>query len=298
MKVLVTGATGYIGRHLVPRLLDAGHEIRALSRAPRKVRRLPWSDRVEVVRGDLLNLESLYPALKGVDAAYYLVHSMYQGRSFPLWDRQCAENFIAAGERLQRVIYLGGLTPREQRDVSAHLSSRAEVGQLLRDALPTLEFQAGPVLGRGSASYDMIHHVVSSFPVLVRPPWAKHIVHTIAVDDMLGYLASSLEGAATGVIQVGSEAHPFLDLMRIYAEERGLFRPVVPAPPINPDVAALGVYLFTPVSLDIAEPLLHGALHDLPADTRRAREVFPLISPRSYRESIRAAIAAEQEPTP
>ena len=199
MIVLVTGATGYIGGRLVPRLLAAGHEVRVLVRAWDSVRGRPWESKVRVVRGDLLNADdaaALDDALRGVDAAYYLVHSMYAGSGFAERDRQAAGNFVAAVRRtsgatnprdatkctaatqalqprLPHLIYLGGLQPDDEGKRSGHLSSRAEVGRILADGLPghTTEFRAGPIIGSGSASFEMVRYLTERLPVMVTPRW-------------------------------------------------------------------------------------------------------------------------------
>ena len=163
MKVLVTGATGYVGGRLVPRLLENGHDVRVMVRDPARVSGRPWAASVEVVQGDIENPESLGPAIDGVDTAYYLIHLMGAGSDFALRDRRAAENFVAAGQNLRHVIYLGGLLP-EAADVSKHLASRAEVGEILRQGLPTTEFRAGPVVGSGSASFEMVRYLTERLP--------------------------------------------------------------------------------------------------------------------------------------
>jgi uncharacterized protein YbjT (DUF2867 family) len=154
MRVLVTGATGYVGGRLVPELLDRGHEVSVLTRGPERVRDRPWGSRVEVHEGDLLEPASLEGVFDDVDAAYYLVHSMHAGEGFAERDRQAARNVAEAAAGIDHLVYLGGLLPDEGTE-SEHLASRAEVGRILREALPTTELRAGPVIGSGSGSFKI-----------------------------------------------------------------------------------------------------------------------------------------------
>lgn len=173
MKVLVTGATGYVGGRLLQRLLERDVDVRVLVRDPERARGRSWSDRVEIVQGDLLDRASLARALGGVHVAYYLVHSMCGVDDFAATDRRAAHNFVTEGRHLRQVIYLGGITPTEtpDRSRSEHLHSRYEVGRILREGLPTTELRAGPVIGSGSASLEMVRYLTE------RPPSAP------ALDD-------------------------------------------------------------------------------------------------------------------
>ncbi len=166
MKILVTGASGYIGGRLVRVLLERGHQVRVLVRDADQVRGRRWADQVGVHVGDLTRLETLTSLCQGVDVAYYLVHSMMDGADFARRDRQAAENFAAVAGGLRHLIYLGGLLPRSAK-VSRHLGSRAEVGSLLRERLPTTELRAGPIIGSGSASFEMVRYLTERPPVMV-----------------------------------------------------------------------------------------------------------------------------------
>ncbi|MEJ2542154.1 MAG: NAD(P)H-binding protein [Gemmatimonadota bacterium] len=170
MNVLVTGATGYIGGRLVPLLLARGHSVSVLVRDARRLASKPWANEAEVVQGDAHDPSALERALEGMDAAYYLVHSMCTGPDFATRDRRGAETFVQVGRGLRQVIYLGGILPRggEGRD-SKHLRSRAEVGEILRAGLPTTEIRAGPIIGSGSASFEMVRYLTERLPVMVAP---------------------------------------------------------------------------------------------------------------------------------
>lgn len=289
MKVLVTGATGYIGGRLVPRLLDRGHLVRVTVRDPTRIAGKPWAAQVEVVRGDIEDPSTLGPVVEDIDAAYYLIHLMDSGKGFARRDRQAAHNFVSAASRVKRVIYLGGLLP-EADDVSDHLSSRAEVGEILRDGLPTVEFRAGPVIGSGSASFEMVRYLTERLPAMVAPKWILNDVQPIAVRDILDYLLSALDRGSTGVYNVGATAMSFKAMMEVFADVRGLRRVIVPVPVLAPGLAALWVGLVTPIPNRLAVPLIEGVVHPVVADSSRAREDFPKIDPLAYRRAVERAL--------
>jgi len=294
VKVLVTGATGYIGGRLVPLLLEKGHQVRVMVRDPGRVAHRLWADQVEIVRGDVEDPATLPAALDGIDAAYYLIHLMGSGRGFVHRDRLAAQNFVAAAGQLQQTIYLGGLLP-EADDVSDHLSSRAEVGEILRDGLPTAEFRAGPVIGSGSASFEMVRYLTERLPAMVAPKWILNDVQPIAVRDILQYLLLALERNARGVYNVGTEPMSFKAMMQVFAEVRGLRRLIVPVPVLAPKLAALWVGLVTPIPNRLAVPLIEGVVHPVVADSSRARRDFAEVEPLSYRDAVAIALRRPEE---
>ncbi len=299
MKILVTGATGYIGGRVVRRLLEwTEHEVRVLARNPVSARARPWASRVEIVEGDLGDRDSLRRALDGVDVAFYLVHSMYGGTDFEARDRELARNFVEEGRNLRQVIYLGGIVPggRSGAAVSEHLGSRAEVGAVLRDGLPTTEFRAGPIIGSGSASFEMVRYLTERLPVMITPKWVRNEVQPISVGDVQRYLIGAVgRPETTGVIDIGTEPVTFRGMMEIYAEVRGLPRQIIPVPVLAPGLAALWVGLVTPIPNSLAVPLVEGVVEPVVGDTARARELFPEITPMEYREAVsRALVRIEQ----
>lgn len=289
MRILVTGATGYIGGRLIPELLKKGHHIRALVRDPSRIQGRPWTNQIEVTKGDLLDSAGLSDAFADIDAAYYLIHSMREGRHFEERDQKAAHNFVAAAKDVSHVIYLGGLLPR-QKTPSAHLQSRAEVGRILRENLPATEFRAGAIIGSGSASFEMIRYLTERLPIMVAPRWILNQIQPLAVRDVLQYLVSALDQTPAGVVDVGAEPLTFEEMLTEYAKVRGLKRLIFPVPVLAPRLAGLWVGLVTPIPRTMAMPLVQGILHPLLADTQKARTLFPQISPISYRAAVELAL--------
>jgi uncharacterized protein YbjT (DUF2867 family) len=269
---LVTGATGYIGGRLVPELLAAGYGVRCLARSPDKLRDHPWADRVDIVRGDVTDEESVRAALRGVDVAYYLVHALGTGRGFEETDRRAARVFgrSARDAGVRRIVYLGGLTPAgvpEDR-LSPHLRSRAEVGRiLLGSGVPTAVLRAAVVLGSGSASFEMLRYLTERLPVMVTPSWVHTRIQPIAVRDVLRYLTGSagLPADVNRAFDIGGpDVLTYRDLMRRYAAVAGLPRRLIlPVPVLTPSLSSYWVGLVTPVPPAIARPLAESLRHEV-----------------------------------
>jgi len=266
LRCLVTGATGYIGGRLVPRLLDSGFEVRALARNPDKLAAVPWRTRIDVARGDLGDVASLEAAFAGIDVVYYLVHSMGFEKDFAAEERRAAQNVVTAARLtgVRRIVYLSGLHP-EGADLSTHLGSRTTVGEILiASGIETIVLQAGVVVGSGSASFEMVRHLTDRLPVMTTPKWVHNKIQPIAIRDVLHYLVA----AATCPIPAsrtwdigGPDVLEYGDMMQIYAEVAGLRpRRILVLPVLTPRIAALWVGLVTPIPSGLARPLVE-SLH-------------------------------------
>ena len=289
MKVLVTGATGYIGGRLIPDLLERGYLVRVLVRDHSRIEGRAWVDKVQVAVGDLLEPDTLKGVFSGIDAAYYLVHSMYGGKGYRERDRRAAYNFVQKAKNLKHVIYLGGLFPEAEK-TSDHLKSRQEVGRILRENLRTTEFRAGPIIGSGSASFEMVRYLTERLPVMIAPRWINHGVEPIAVTDVLNYLTDALDIKPAGIIDIGADRQTFKNMMYGYARVRGLKRRIITVPVLAPKLAALWVGLVTPISNSLAVPLVEGIIHPVVGDTRKARNLFPHIKPAPYVNAVERAL--------
>ena len=286
----MTGATGYVGGRLIPRLLGPGRSVRVLVRDPGRVEGRPWASHVEVLAGDLHTGRGLDGALSGVHTAYYLVHSMSGGTDFAAQDRRAAERFAQAAKAsgVRHIVYLGGILP--ENTASEHLASRAEVGGILAASVPTTEFRAGPIVGSGSASFEMVRYLTERLPLMVAPAWIDHEVQPIAIRDVLAYLTLALEKGPQGVIDIGADRLTFRRMVETYAELRGLRRRILTVPALLPHLAARWVGALTPIPNALAVPLVQGMMQSLAADTTRAREVFPVVAPIDYRTAVSLAL--------
>lgn len=296
LRVLVTGATGYVGGRLIPRLLEAGHTVTVLVRDAARITGRNWLDEVSVIEGDLLEGSGPWSSqLQSFDAAYYLVHSIYSGAKFGELDQTAAENFARAAASVPLVIYLGGLMP-DTPNPSPHLKSRAETGEALRRHLPVTEFRAGPIIGSGSASFEMVRYLTERLPIMVAPRWISNAVQPIAVRDVLSYLVAALDKEPMGIVEIASPTHlTFREMMLGYAKARGLTRSITALPVLTPGLAARWIGLVTPISNKLAVPLIEGVVHPLLANTERAEADFPRIKPIEYQQAVELAVAKTDE---
>jgi uncharacterized protein YbjT (DUF2867 family) len=299
--VLVTGATGYIGARLVPRLLEAGHRVRCLVRQARKLDGRPWAadPRVEIVECDMAaaTVEDLAAAMANCGAGFYLVHAMLSaGEDYAREDRSMAARFAEAAGRagLTRILYLGGLGETGQ-DLSEHLSSRREVEALLASGpVPLTVLRAAMIIGSGSASFEILRYLVERLPVMVTPRWVQTECQPIAIRNVLLYLVGCLDEPRTvgRTLDIGGPGIvTYRALMRIMAEERGLMRRlVIPVPVLTPRLSALWIHLVTPLSRHIAMPLAEGLRNRVVCRDDEAVRLVPqrLLTPR---EAIAAALA-------
>jgi uncharacterized protein YbjT (DUF2867 family) len=294
--ILLTGATGYVGGRLLPLLVADGWRVRCLARQPDHLSpRVPAG--VEVVQGDLLDAASLSAAMQGVEAAYYLVHSMGATGDFEEQDRIAAENFAAAahGAGVQRIIYLGGLGENEP-DLSAHLRSRHEVGERLRaHAVPVIEFRASIIIGSGSLSFEMIRALVERLPVMVMPRWVRVTAQPIAIGDVLAYLRAALSLKLAGSVMVeigGPDQVSYGELMREYARQRGLRRWMIPVPLLTPRLSSLWLGLVTPLYARVGRKLVDSLRHPTVVRDDSVQRLFP-IRPIGLGEAIARALRNE-----
>jgi uncharacterized protein YbjT (DUF2867 family) len=291
-RILLTGATGYIGGRLLRSLEEGGHLVRCLARQPAKVATTRAT--TEVVAGDCLDEASLGRALAGVRSAYYLVHSMAAGADFADLDRRAADNFGRAAARagVQRIVYLGGLTDSTGA-VSAHLQSRAETGDVLRaGGVPVIEFRASVVIGAGSLSFQMIQALVERLPVMVCPRWVATLTQPIAIDDVVAYLVAALDLPDTGstLFEIGGpEVVSYGDMMREYARIRGLRRLLLPVPVLTPHLSGLWLALVTPAQARVGRALVEGLKTATIVRSNEARKAFD-IEPMGLHASFAKAI--------
>jgi uncharacterized protein YbjT (DUF2867 family) len=293
--VLVTGATGYIGGRLVGRLLTAGYQVRTVVRDPSRLQGRPWTDCVEVVQGDVLNGDTLPAAMEGVDAAYYLIHSMRDGADFHYRDLLAAHNFgVAAREaELQRIIYLGGLGEPDDL-LSQHLRSRQQTGAVLRDSgVQVTEFRAAVIVGSGGISFEMIRHLTERLPLMICPRLIYTQVQPIGLRNVLQYLVAALSLPQSGgeIIEIGgADVMTYAELFTEYAAIRGLRRGIIVIPLLPPRLFAHLVHFLTPVPLSIARPLIEGLPNEVIVRADAAQRLFPGIKPMTYRVAVERAL--------
>ena len=293
--ILVTGATGYIGGRLVPRLLYMGYRVRCLVRDPARLQGRSWVDEVEIAAGDVLQPESLAPAMQGVQVAYYLVHSMAAGAGFAERDLGAATSFSAAASAagIKRIIYLGGLAEASP-NLSKHLRSRQQTGDALRSSdVPVTEFRAGVIVGTGSLSFEMIRYLTERVPVMICPRWVYTRTQPIGIREVLEYLTAALAAPKSSgrVIEIGgSEVVTYGEMMMTYAKVRGLKRWMVPVPFLTPRLSSHWVNLVTPIPAVIARPLIEGLRNESVVKDFSARDLFPAIQPVGYRTSVERSL--------
>lgn len=293
--ILVTGATGYIGGRLVPRLLELGYCVRCLVRDPNRLQGRNWLNHIEVVSGDALIPGTLTEAMKDVSVAYYLIHGKQGGAIDAKRDLEVARNFAEAAEEagIERIIYLGELVD-SAADLSPYLRARHETGYILRHGrVPVTEFRAGMIVGSGSALFEMIRYLTEREPVLICPAWFFSQAQPIAVRDVLSYLIEALESSESigRVIEIGGATRlTYAEMLLGYAKERGLKRWLIRTPFFVPHISAYWVHMVTPIHWRVVLPLIEGLRARLIIRDEAARKLFPQIKPMDFQTAVHLAL--------
>ncbi len=296
MKVLLTGANGYIGRRLKQTLLNEDVSLRLLVRNPKS---LDPDLELEVAQGDTFDIPSLELALEGVDVAYYLIHSL-QDKDYKNLDKRSAQNFLDAAikQGVKRIIYLGGLGVKEE--ASEHLLSRIETGEILSsrpDKIETIWIRAGVIIGSGSASFEIIRHLTEKLPVMVTPKWVNTLAQPIGVDDVIHYLNDSKDLIIDNnlVVDIGSEKMTYKEMMLGCAKALGLRRWIVPLPVLTINLSSYWLNLFTPVPYIVARSLIEGLSSEVVVQNDNAKRYFSHIKPIRFEEAVQKAIREMEE---
>ena len=301
-RILVTGATGYIGGRLIPRLLKKGYRIRAASRTLDKLQSRQWANHpgVELFAGDMQELSDVEKMVEGCDIVYYLVHSMVAGQqNFEKADKISAENMVLAAEKKQvkRIVYLGGLGDVKS-DLSKHLRSRNEVAQiLLEGSVPATIFRAAVIIGSGGASFEILRYLVERLPIMITPRWLRTPSQPIAISNVLTYLVECLTVPETekGIFDIGGpNVITYRQMMDAYTRAAGLLkRFIIPVPVLTPRLSSYWIHLVTPVPAHIARPLAEGLRNPAVCDSDRITKLIPqpLLS---CQEAIEMALERQQ----
>lgn len=299
-KVLLTGPTGFIGGRLLYALDEAGFKTRCLVRLSEKLTiKRPLKQKPDLVHADLLEPGTLRPAMEGMDAAYYLVHSMggrsiAETKAFAERDRKCAQNFLQAAEEagLKRIIYLGGLGETGD-SLSKHLASRQEVARILQSGHgQTTVLRAAVIIGAGGASFELLRYLVERLPVMMCPYWVDTRSQPISVENVISYLVGCLQQPATTGVTLdigGPDIISYKELMLIYAGVRGLRRLIFTVPVLTPRLSAYWINWITPVPAGIVFPLVEGLKNEVVCRENRIRNLIP-IHLASMQEAICTAL--------
>ncbi|MDX1921129.1 MAG: SDR family oxidoreductase [Candidatus Caenarcaniphilales bacterium] len=297
--IWVSGGTGYVGARLIPRLLEAGYKVRAISRTVDKLTSRPWANNpnLEIYPADVLDLESLTQTMRGCSVVYYMVHSMNaHPKKYREMDKKAAQNVakVAAQVGIERIIYLGGLGSKNSSDLSKHLQSRHEVADILCNGkVPVTVLRAAMIIGSGSASFEILRYLVDRLPIMITPKWVSTPCQPIAIRNVLTYLIGCLDSPGTigKTLDIGGkEVVTYRDLMEMYAEEAGLpKRAVIPVPFFTPRLSSYWIHLVTPMPASIARPLAEGLKNPVTCLNNDILELVPQ-ELLSCREAVKFAL--------
>jgi uncharacterized protein YbjT (DUF2867 family) len=297
--IALTGATGYVGGLLIRPLSEVASELRCITRNPsRLVASLP--DDTSAVKADVGDHTSLLKALSGCDIAFYLVHSLNEGKNFSLLEAEAASTFAVVAKQagIKRIIYLGALAQSDSSHTSAHIESRHRVGEILRSTgVPVTEFRASVIIGAGSMPFEAIRALVERLPVMVTPRWVRMPVQPIFYADLVKYMVSAVgeTGSESHVYEIGaSDVTSYADLMRTYARQRGLKRFMVPVPVITPRLSSMWLKLVTPAHYRIGKNIVDSTAHSSVVADESAGQDFD-ITPISVDEAVKQALRNEND---
>ena len=278
-KILVTGASGYVGGRLVRSLLEKKLDVRVFVRDRNKIARQPWESHVEITVGNASDFDATRKALTGIHTAYYLLHSINYSTRFDEIEAQMARTFAKAAQAsgVQQIIYLGGIANDQKR--SKHLESRANTGrELASGTVPVMEIRAGIIIGSGSASFEMLRHLTHRLPIMTTPKWISNRTHPIAIRDILYYLseAGKLKKPVSGIFDVGGpEVISYEEMMQIFAKLSGLRRRIIiKVPVLTPKLSSLWIGLVTPVPTTLARPLVGSLISEVVADPAKSLDAI------------------------
>ena len=298
-RILITGASGYIGGRLIHHLNNELYQITCMARNPLLLESR-FSRKIKLVRGDTLNRNSLEKALQNIDIAFYLVHSMGSQKNFEEEERRSAKNFIEACEKnnVKKIIYLGGIIPNEN-NLSPHLQSRLDVGDILRTSkIPVLTLRASIIIGSGSLSFELIRSLAEHLPFMITPKWVLINAQPISVHDVLRYLEASIKMDISEhqIFEIGGkDIVSYLDLIKMYCEYRNLKRIMIPVPFLSPYLSSLWLGLVTPLYAKIGRKLIESVRHATIVSNQNKTDSYFNIKTMGIKEAIHSAMENEEK---